>query len=179
MKNNKIFKARYKFYAYISLLIVFLTFFIASIMLIKDYGIIATELHITIILLIILIIMISFSILFLILILTYHTLRYEFKDNHLLLIYGPFKDKIFYKDIVSWENKDLEFNPLSSLRMPGIALFNCYFANEGKVRMFATSMGSKVLLVYTKKRKYGLTPQNEEEFVKELERRVKEIKEEE
>lgn len=148
---NKIFKARYKFYAYISLLVVFLTFFIASIMLIKDYSIIATEIYITIILLIILIFMISFSILFLILILTYHTLRYEFKEEYLLLIYGFFEDKIYYKDIVSWEKKDLEFNPLTSLRMPGIALFNCYFANEGKVRMFATSMGSKVLLIYTKK----------------------------
>lgn len=173
--ETKIYRARYRFYAYISLSIVFLTLFIILIKLIKDYKIISTELN-SLIFWILLIFLTFFSTLFIILIFTYHTLRYEFKEDHLLLIYGPFKDKIFYKDIISWENKDLEFNPISSLRLPGISLFNCLFSNEGKVRMYGTSMGSKVLLIYTNKRKYGITPQNESEFVEELEKRVKEVR---
>ncbi len=174
--KNKIYKAKHKFFTYILYSIVILTLLLIIIYLIMDYNIIITEIDSSIIYWILLIFITFWLIIFIILIFTYHTLRYEFKEDNLLLIYGPFKDKIFYKDIISWENKDLEFNPLSSLRLPGISLFNCLFSNEGKVRMYATSMGSKVLLIYTNKRKYGITPQNEEEFIQELKKRVEKIK---
>jgi len=172
--KTKIYKARYSIWGYISLslIIAFLIFIIGKVIIgidfnIKEIGIIGS------IILYSLIVLTIFSIFFfLILLFTYHTLRYEFREDGLYLIYGPFKEKIDYKDILKFEKRDLEFNPLSSLRMPGLVLFNVIYSDEGKVRMYATTAGSNVLLIYTKKRKYGITPQNEESFILELEKRV-------
>ncbi|MBC7194940.1 MAG: hypothetical protein H5U37_04720 [Caldisericia bacterium] len=174
--ETKIYKARYKFFTYILYSIIFLTLLLILINLIMDYKIIITEIGLSIIYWILLIFITFWLVIFTILIFTYHTLRYEFKEDKLLLIYGPFKDKIYYKDIISWENKNLEFIPLSLVGLSGISLFDRFYSNEGKVRMYGTSMGSKVLLIYTNKRKYGITPQNESEFVEELDKRVKEVR---
>jgi len=59
--------------------------------------------------------------------------------------------------------------------MPGLALFNVYYTHEGMVRMYATSAGSNVLLIRTRKGKYGITPdpKDEKNFIKELEKKVK------
>ncbi|MBC7194939.1 MAG: hypothetical protein H5U37_04715, partial [Caldisericia bacterium] len=58
-------------------------------------------------------------------------------------------------------------------RMPGYSLGDCYFSNERTVRMYATSGGKNILLIYTKGPKYGITPKDEEKFLLELENRVK------
>lgn len=102
----------------------------------------------------------------------YKTMKYEFKDDGLYLTCGKHIDKINYDEIIGWEKKDLTFNPLASFRMPGFSLGDCYFSNEGTVKMYATSGGKNVLLIYTKGPKYGITPKDEEEFILELEKRI-------
>lgn len=103
----------------------------------------------------------------------YRTMRYEFRDDGLYLMCGKYSDKISYDEIIGWEKKNLSFNPLASTRMPGYSLGDCYFSNEGTVRMYATSGGKNVLVIYTKGPKYGITPKDEEKFLLELENRVK------
>ena len=80
---------------------------------------------------------------------------------------------IMYEDIEGWEKKNLVFNPLASKRFPGFSLGNVYYSDEGMIRMYATSAGSDVLLIRTRKGKYGITPapEDEEIFIRELERR--------
>jgi len=101
-------------------------------------------------------------------------MRYEFKDDGLYLICGKYNDKIDYNDIDGWENKNLTFNPLASTRMPGFSLGDCYYSSEGTVRMYATSGGKDILLIKTKGIKYGITPEKIDDFILELEKRVKE-----
>ncbi len=103
----------------------------------------------------------------------YRTMRYEFKDDGLYLICGKYSDKISYDEIIGWEKKNLSYNPLASTRMPGFSLGDCYFSNEGQIRMYATSGGKNILLIYTKGPKYGITPNEEKEFILELEKRVR------
>ncbi|MBC7194850.1 MAG: hypothetical protein H5U37_04260 [Caldisericia bacterium] len=110
------------------------------------------------------------------LILIYRTMRYEFKDDALHLICGKYHDIIKYEDILKWEKKNLVFNPLASKRFPGFSIGDVYYSDEGRVRMYATSAGKNVLLLRTKSGiKYGITPNpdDEEKFIKELEKRVK------
>ncbi len=105
----------------------------------------------------------------------YKTMRYEFKEDGLYIICGKYKNKIDYKDIESWENKNLTFNPLANTRMPGFSLGDCYYSDEGStVRMYTTSGGKDILLIKTKGIKYGVTPEKIDDFILELEKRVKE-----
>ncbi|MGC8942917.1 MAG: PH domain-containing protein [Caldisericia bacterium] len=104
----------------------------------------------------------------------YRTMRYEFRENGLYLICGKNSDKISYDEIIGWEKKNLSFNPLASTRIPGYSLGDCYFSNEGTVRMYATSSGKNILLIYTKGPKNGITPKDEKEFILELEKKLKE-----
>jgi len=104
--------------------------------------------------------------------LIYHTMRYEFKENFLLLSCGPYKDEVYYKDITNWEIRDLKFNPLASFRFPGFALRNVLYSDLGIVRMYSTSSLKNVLIIYTKDRKYGISPKDEEKFLLELENRI-------
>jgi len=169
--EKKIFKSKLNFLTYILFLpILFLLLFLIMDLII-NYRILIKEIGIPTIYWILLIFISFLLILSTILIFTYHTLRYEFMSDHLLLIYGPFKEKIYYKDIISWEFKNLLLIPISLVGLPGISLFDRFYSNEGKVRMYGTSMESKVLLIYTNKRKYGITPQNEESFILELEKK--------
>lgn len=129
MDNNVIFCPKYKKNAYIFLLLpilisCFILIYAITYLLINKpsnwYGIIIT---------------ISPCILiiglFLHDLLIYKTIRYEFKDDELYLICGKYSDKIDYKEIDSWEKKNLTFNPLASTRMPGFSLGDCYYSNEG------------------------------------------------
>ncbi len=170
--NNVIFYPKYKKNAYIFLLLpilisCFILIYAISYLLINKppnwYRIIIT---IALCLLII--------VLFLHDLLIYKTMRYEFKDDGLYLICGKYNDKIDYNDIDGWENKNLTFNPLASTRMPGFSLGDCYYSSEGTVRMYATSGGKDILLIKTKGIKYGITPEKIDDFILELEKRVKE-----
>ena len=117
--------------------------------------------------------MVIIMIIFGYLLVIYRSMRYEFREDGLHLICGGYHDVIKYEDIEGWEKKNLVFNPLASKRFPGFSLGNVYYSDEGMIRMYATSAGSNVLLIRTRKGKYGITPapEDEEIFIRELERR--------
>ncbi len=102
----------------------------------------------------------------------YHTMKYKFTDNSLVLSCGIYKDIIDYKDIKSWEVRDLKFNPIASFRLPGFALKDVFYSDLGIVRMYSTSSLKKVLIIYTNNKKYGITPYKIDEFINELKKRI-------
>ena len=108
------------------------------------------------------------SILVLIVLLSLSHMRYELRDDALYLMVGPWKNKILYSEIVEVVNKDLFLNPISSFRMPGIALFNVLYLDEGVVRMYSTHALKDIVLIKTLNKKYGISPKDKEEFINDL-----------
>lgn len=103
----------------------------------------------------------------------YHTMRYELRNDGLYLICGPVHSKIDYKTIETIEKTDLPLDIISSTRLPGYALFNVPYGNRGTIRMYSTSALKNILLIKTNDGKqYGITPKDEEEFLKELKLRI-------
>ncbi|MBC7194941.1 MAG: PH domain-containing protein [Caldisericia bacterium] len=102
----------------------------------------------------------------------YHTIKYKFTDNYLVLSCGPYKDMINYKDIKSWEVRDLKFNPIASFRLPGFALKDVFYSDLGVIRMYSTSSLKNVLIIYTNNKKYGISPYKIDEFINELKKRI-------
>lgn len=111
---------------------------------------------------------------FLILAVFFPTMRYEIDGTHLTLTYGPLlRYVIDIAQIKSIRRRDLRINLLSSFRFPGLALYSAPYVEIGSVRMCATAASTGILLIETESAKYGLTPANEEEFVMELQNRMR------
>lgn len=97
------------------------------------------------------------------------TMRYEIDGASLSMAYGPFlRYTLDVRQIKSIRRSDLGFSPISSFRFPGLALFNVHYPEIGIVKMCATAASNGILLIETDSTKYGLTPENEENFVAEL-----------
>lgn len=124
------------------------------------------------------IIMIPASVVLLFLIGIYPTMQYKFGPNALILICGPFKKVIEYGDITSVYKTDLRYSYQSTgWLFPGYALFHVYFTNEDYVWMCATRALSDVTVIKTKdSKKYGVTPRDENKFIRELEQHLPEQK---
>jgi hypothetical protein len=100
-------------------------------------------------------------------------MRYELRNDGLYLICGPVHSKIDYKSIETIEKTDLSLDVTSSTRLSGYALFNVPYGNRGIIRMYSTSALKNILLIKTNDGKqYGITPKDEEEFLKELKLRI-------
>jgi hypothetical protein len=111
---------------------------------------------------------------FLVLAVFFPTMRYEIEGTHLTLTYGPLlRYVIDIAQIKSIRRRDLRINLLSSFRFPGLALFGVPYPEIGNVRMCATAASTGILLIETESAKYGLTPANEQEFVVELQQRMR------
>lgn len=116
-----------------------------------------------------------FGLMFLVITLFFPSMRYEIKENHLILTYGPLlRYTIDIGQIKSIRRRDLRISPLSSFRFPGLAIFGVPYPELGTVKMCATAAGTDILLIETDSTKYGLTPADEDEFVAELRARMKE-----
>lgn len=103
----------------------------------------------------------------------YPTMRYEFAHDALTLRYGPIlRYRIPYSTIESLERRDLDPSARSSLRVPGLALFRVAYVDVGIVRMCATRVANRVLLIKTTTDRYGVTPADEAGFLAELQQRV-------
>jgi hypothetical protein len=101
-------------------------------------------------------------------------MRYEIDGNRLTLTYGPLlRYTIDIDQIRSIRRRDLGISLVSSFRFPGLAIFSVPYPEIGSVRMCATAASNGILLIETGSTKYGLTPADEEEFVAELRRRMK------
>jgi len=113
-----------------------------------------------------LLISVPVTVAFLILAFWFPTMRYELSREAIILRYGPvITYRILLKEIRTIRRKNLTMTIWSSIRFPGIALFKIPYGNAGEVKMCATSALNNILLIETEKEKYGLTPDNEEEFV--------------
>ena len=102
------------------------------------------------------------------------TIRYELRPTALALIFGPWTVyQIPYSEIkkVSWQ--DLSVSIVSSFRLPGFAMWGVSYNDAGLVKMCATAAGNHILMIRTGRDQYGITPADEEGFVKELMARVK------
>ncbi|MEW6686924.1 MAG: PH domain-containing protein [Candidatus Edwardsbacteria bacterium] len=103
--------------------------------------------------------------------LIYPTMRYEIENGYLTLRCGPFRSKISIKDCEIIGTHTLKYHPTSTgWKIPGYALFRVYYADAGYVRMYSTAMLRNILLIQTEKEIYGITPADEEGFIKEIER---------
>lgn len=110
---------------------------------------------------------------FLLITVFFPAMRYEIEGRRLILSYGPLlRYTIEIGQIKSIRRRDLCISPLSSFRFPGLAIFGVPYREIGTVKMCATAAGTDILLIETESTKYGLTPENEEEFVKELRARM-------
>jgi len=99
----------------------------------------------------------------------YPTMRYELKEEGLWLRCGPFTSRIPYSEIKEIAKTNLKYHPTSTgWKLPGYAIGNVYYADRGYVRMCATSMCKNILLIKTDKSLYGVTPKDEERFVRSL-----------
>lgn len=104
----------------------------------------------------------------------YPTMRYEIDDEALTLRYGPIlRYRIPLDRIESVQRRDLDPSVRSSLRVPGLALFRVAYVDAGVIRMCATRVAERVLVVKTPDDQYGLTPADEAAFLAELDRRLR------
>ena len=116
---------------------------------------------------------IPLGLVFLLITIFFPAMRYEIEGRRLILSYGPLlRYTIEIRQIKSIRRRDLGISPLSSFRFPGLAIFGVPYREIGTVKMCATAAGTDILLIETESTKYGLTPENEEEFVKELRARM-------
>jgi uncharacterized membrane protein len=112
-------------------------------------------------------------VLILIVLLSLPSMHYELGDDALYLIIGPWSDRVPYNEIIDITVKDLVLNPLASFRMPGLALFNVRYSDEGTVRMYSTHSLNDVVLIKTLKKKYGISPKDENGFIAALQSKIK------
>jgi hypothetical protein len=116
---------------------------------------------------------IPIGLVFLLITVFFPAMRYEIEGRRLILSYGPLlRYTIEIGQIKSIRRRNLSISPLSSFRFPGLAIFGVPYREIGTVKMCATAAGTDILLIETESTKYGLTPENEEEFVKELRARM-------
>jgi hypothetical protein len=114
----------------------------------------------------------AFALLFFSLALWFPTMYYELTDEALRIHCGPLLNyAIPLGNILTVGRRDLKMSLWSSLRLPGVALFNVSYRGLGQVRMCATAAARDILLIETARAKYGLTPADADLFIAEIEAR--------
>ncbi len=101
------------------------------------------------------------------------SMRYELRDDALYLILGPWKSRIPYNSISDVVRKDLALSVLSSFRMPGVAVFDVMYSDEGMVRMYSMHALKDITLIKTVDgKKYGLSPADPDGFLRALQQHM-------
>jgi hypothetical protein len=101
------------------------------------------------------------------------TMRYILTTDAVEIRAGRNLRRIPFKDIVRVEVVNLAFNPISSYRLPGLALYDVLYSDEGIVTMFSTHPLRDVVLIETANHhKYGISPEAEGEFIGDLRSRL-------
>jgi hypothetical protein len=94
------------------------------------------------------------------------TMRYILEEDRLVLRYGPVLNYAIPLDSIrGMRRRDLAMSLVSSFRLPGIALFEVLYGDVGRVKMCSTSALKGILLIETDGGLYGITPDDEEQFV--------------
>lgn len=167
-----IFRPRYSFSGFISLIFVGLAIFLGFIFLWLVFGNFGLSLQTLFSILIFLSL-----VLLLVFIALYFSIRYVMKDSHLQLSCGPFSAKIPYNEISGVKIGNLDTG--GRLIFPGVALGPISYINAGDVLMMATRAEKEILLIMRENGKlYGITPSDPENFLIALKERIpSEIKE--
>ncbi len=93
-------------------------------------------------------------------------MKYEVNNESIVLRCGPFHWTIVISDIRSVTEKDLDYVPLSEgWKLPGYTMFSMRFGDVGRVRMCATSMTKRIVLIETDQDVWGVTPNDVPGFV--------------
>jgi hypothetical protein len=98
----------------------------------------------------------------------YPTMRYQFSDQDVTLICGPFRWSIPKSDIRSIDKVDLAYLPWSEgWKLPGYSMFSIHYGGEKeKIRMCSTAMLKRILLIRTSTDCWGVTPADPEAFIR-------------
>lgn len=100
------------------------------------------------------------------------TMKYVVTDTLVILSCGPFRWKIQICDIQKVVEKNVGWLPISEgWKLPGYALFKIDCADVGTVRMCATSLTRRIMLIQTADDLWGITPADPEGFVAALHRK--------
>jgi membrane protein YdbS with pleckstrin-like domain len=101
------------------------------------------------------------------------TMRYILTTDAVGICAGRHLRCIPFKDTVRVEVVDLAFNLVSSYRLPGLAVYDVTYSDEGIMTMFSTHALKDVVLVETADHhKYGISPEDEVEFMGDLRSRL-------
>jgi hypothetical protein len=93
------------------------------------------------------------------------TMKYSVGDGTVVLSCGPFKWLIPISNICRISEDDLQYLPWSQgWKLPGYALFSIEYGRIGIVRMCATSLTTRILLISTATEKWGITPADVDSF---------------
>jgi hypothetical protein len=97
------------------------------------------------------------------------TMRYVLTTDAVKIRAGRSRRHIAFDDIIRVEVVNLALNLLSSYRLPGLALYDVLYSDEGIVTMFSTRALRDIVLIETADHhKYGISPEDEAEVVSDL-----------
>ncbi len=94
------------------------------------------------------------------------TMRYVLHQDRLELFYGPLLHYIIpLTSIRGMRRRDLRMSLISSMRLPGLALFEVTYGDVGKAKMCSSAALKGILLIETEQGLYGISPADEEGLV--------------
>lgn len=101
----------------------------------------------------------------------YPTMTYVVGQGQLILRCGPFRWEIPARSIRSMVERDLKYMPTSEgWKLPGYTLFRIHYADVGTVRMCATALTKRILVVETDSEWWGVTPADVGSFIAAVEK---------
>lgn len=111
---------------------------------------------------------------FALLVIWWPTMRYELDGETLTLIYGKaIRHRIPLDTIRSMRRVNLTLSLWSSMRMPGVALFNVPYGDVGTVRMVSSAALNGIFLIETDNGLYGITPAEEDRLAAAVQARLR------
>ena len=117
-------------------------------------------------------ILIVVAVFFLLMAVWFPGMRYEIHPDRVVLRYGPVVSfTIPVGEIRAMHVADLHPTLWGDMRVPGWALFTINDAGAGNVRMCATSAKNGILLIETRRGRYGITPVEVEAFIQAVDAR--------
>jgi len=100
------------------------------------------------------------------------SMKYTVTPSEVIPSCGPFRWRIPISEIRSIVERNLSWLPWAEgWKIPGYALFTIRYGDVGTVRMCATSMTRRVLVIETDQGLWGITPQDEKGFIAAVESR--------
>ncbi len=153
---------------YVSLILILALLIVPLLDFLDLFSYARISLGLTLILAPLFIVLFSLAIIIAVAIFAIPRMRYELHETELVIVFGPWKERVPYSYIANVLVKDLLFSVLSTFRLPGVALFDVMYSDEEIVRMYSTHALKDVVLIQTLKKKYGISPKDKSGFLSSL-----------